>query len=416
MRWWQTLWWLIRVAPRTPSNGGGLSVWLYRWWNERFTGSGKMLLILWFTLIVIEMYPGKTGALYPAIGLSVALLVAWISTLRPPPLQAQWFFPSQIREGERAQIHLEITNQGTQSIERVGAWAFWEEKFLDLQGEPKVVASLQPGEKALLTLTFAAKRRGPCPMIGPTTYQVEPLGFMRSRRSMGTQASFAVQPSLIPVLQMPFLLQGRSGQAFAKVLHFTQQRRSDDLAGIRPYRPGDSLRDVHHKAWARWGKPMSREYEAERGQGILVYLDYGCQFIGERQLVEPTLQLTAGVVQYLHEHQALGRFVLGGEEVDLSRCASPLDSILDQLARIPRPTWWRWPKPRPCQWEAYPLGPVLLIGCSRFWLQQDLPQGKRSKKLMVQNQSFPPSLNDSDQTLILHSEWIQQQRTTGVVL
>jgi len=34
-----------------------------------------------------------------------------------------------------------------------------------------------------------------------------------------------------------------------------------DLLGVRPYRPGDPVRDLHARSWARHGSPMVREYQ-----------------------------------------------------------------------------------------------------------------------------------------------------------
>jgi uncharacterized protein (DUF58 family) len=36
---------------------------------------------------------------------------------------------------------------------------------------------------------------------------------------------------------------------------------SDDFRDLRPYRPGDSLKQIDWAAWARTGKPIVREYE-----------------------------------------------------------------------------------------------------------------------------------------------------------
>ena len=43
--------------------------------------------------------------------------------------------------------------------------------------------------------------------------------------------------------------------------------------GVRPFQPGDTLRQVHWRATARLGSPVSRRYEPARGREVLIALD-----------------------------------------------------------------------------------------------------------------------------------------------
>lgn len=45
------------------------------------------------------------------------------------------------------------------------------------------------------------------------------------------------------------------------------------FGGVRPFQPGDSLRQVHWRATARLGKPVSRRYEPARGREAVIALD-----------------------------------------------------------------------------------------------------------------------------------------------
>lgn len=47
----------------------------------------------------------------------------------------------------------------------------------------------------------------------------------------------------------------------------------DAVAGLRAWRPGDPLRDVHWKATARRGEPVVKERDATAGEGLEVVLD-----------------------------------------------------------------------------------------------------------------------------------------------
>lgn len=44
-------------------------------------------------------------------------------------------------------------------------------------------------------------------------------------------------------------------------------------AGVRPFQPGDSLRQIHWRATARLGTPVSRRYEPARGREVVLAID-----------------------------------------------------------------------------------------------------------------------------------------------
>ena len=137
-----------------------------------------------------------------------------------------------------------------------------------------------------------------------------------------------------------------------------------DFVGVREYREGDSLRDLHHKAFARYGRPFTKEFETERGAGAILVLDTAARNLREKSSVEMLIRLAAGVGLWLLERHALGRFFIGDDEISLVQ-GDGGESFLESLARIP-PTSLRMSKTANAQklWSpaARPLGPVLRVG------------------------------------------------------
>ena len=133
---------------------------------------------------------------------------------------------------------------------------------------------------------------------------------------------------------------------------------------MREYREGDSLRDLHHKAFARYGRPFTKEFETERGAGAIPVLDTAARNLREKSSVEMLIRLAAGVGLWLLERHALGRFFIGDDEISLVE-GDGGESFLESLARIP-PTSLRMSKTANAQklWSpaARPLGPVLRVG------------------------------------------------------
>jgi hypothetical protein len=147
-----------------------------------------------------------------------------------------------------------------------------------------------------------------------------------------------------------------------------------DFVGVREYREGDSLRDLHHKAFARYGKPFTKEFETERGAGAILVLDVTARSLREKSSVEMLIRLAAGVGLWLLERKALGRFFIGDDEIALVQGDSGV-SFLEALARIPAASWLeariskgprnsRNATSAPKLWSpaARPLGPVLRMG------------------------------------------------------
>lgn len=189
------------------------------------------------------------------------------------------------------------------------------------------------------------------------------LGITSILKPASGNFELVVQPRAIPVGQMHFLAYGKSGRAFAPYLQ-QSFKRGLDFIGIREYREGDSLRDLHHKAFAKYGKPFTKEFAAERGEGIVLLLDVSCQKVADKIRVENAVRLTAGIAQYLVGRSLLGRFFIADREISLPKDA-PHDSfakILDALARAPYPEIGKkFPKPQKWNPAARPMAPVLSV-------------------------------------------------------
>lgn len=376
-------------------------MWLFNWWVQRFTGPGKTLLVVWTSLLAVAAIPGWSGALLP-LGLGFcALSMAWLTTIVAPKLEAQWNFPSGITEGQSFSLIIHIHNSGLRELRDAGAWFFWADQWLQAQGEPRTVAKLAPGESARIVVPMRALRRGPFTLQGPLAFVLDPMGLMRRRCQVLQKTTVLVRPRMVAYEIENFLVRGTSGQEFSRVL-LPQHHRSTELLGVREYRAGDEVRDIHHRTWARLGKPFTKEFGKERGAGIVLVVETGCMRYLERRNVDAMLRIAAGVAQWLVERGVLGRFLLDGQEVPIPQGFGALETILDTLAEIPVPLWWAWPSPSVFSPSARSLGPVLAISCSPQWVSQDRAyQGGICKRVLVSH----TRISSQDERLL----WIDAQ-------
>jgi uncharacterized protein (DUF58 family) len=111
---------------------------------------------------------------------------------------------------------------------------------------------------------------------------------------------------------------------------------SMDLLGVRPYRPGDSIRDLHARSWAKRGAPVVREYQEEYFTRLGVIVDCDATISKASQL-EAALSLAAGVMAHLSRGEALIDLLVVGDTVHpltIGRSLGHLDQALDRLACV----------------------------------------------------------------------------------
>ncbi len=119
---------------------------------------------------------------------------------------------------------------------------------------------LAPGEKTTLNLSLTPEKRGVIILDDLRICLPDPFGiFQRCRKADAHKDKLIVLPHRyrLPPLDLPgharFQL---GGEAASSTLG-----QSGDFTGVREYRPGDPLRHIHWKSWARTGKPIVKEYE-----------------------------------------------------------------------------------------------------------------------------------------------------------
>jgi uncharacterized protein (DUF58 family) len=98
-----------------------------------------------------------------------------------------------------------------------------------------------------------------------------PLGFWAARKSVPVQSEIRVYPNLLSDrknLAALFLNRGRFG--------FHAQRqvgKGRDFEKLREYVPGDGYDEIHWKATARRGKPITKVFQIEKTQEVYVIID-----------------------------------------------------------------------------------------------------------------------------------------------
>jgi len=170
--------------------------------------------------------------------------------------------------------------------------------------DPEMEVKLLPGhEWSRVNWACTPKRRGKYQLDTACVEGSSPLGFWAVRRRMATPAEVRVYPNLLSErrnLASLFLNRGGYG------IHARRQvGKGRDFEKLREYVPGDSFDEIHWKATARRGRPVTKVYQIERTQEVYVVVD--SSRLSARTQIIPQEKSVAG--DGLVETTVLERFV-----------------------------------------------------------------------------------------------------------
>lgn len=189
-----------------------------------------------------------------------------------------------------------------------------------------------PGERADVAMTARFVSRGLHHLDPFTAAIITPLGLTCGPRVASDGVKVHVVPRIANVVRLPLAIASRhqpGGVALA-----SKAGESMDLAGVRPYRPGDPVRDLHARTWARTGSPAVREYQQEYFTRVGVILDTGTR---DHDQLDAAIELSAGVVAHLSRGEALIDVLVVGyviHELTLGRSLGRLEQALELLAEV----------------------------------------------------------------------------------
>lgn len=191
---------------------------------------------------------------------------------------------------------------------------------------------LGPSGRTTATMQATFRARGSHHLDAFEAVPVVPLGLATGRGRVSETPRFFVVPRIANVRHIDLPMSSKhqpGGVALA-----SKSGESMDLLGVRPYRPGDPVRDLHARSSARAGVPVVREYVQEYFTRVGVVLGTDAP---DEESLEAGIELAAGVVAFFSRGEALIDVLIVGEQVHdltLGRSLGFLDQALDMLAEV----------------------------------------------------------------------------------
>jgi uncharacterized protein (DUF58 family) len=140
--------------------------------------------------------------------------------------------------------------------------------------------------------TWTARRRGLYRVEAIYLEAVSPLGMWQVRRSEPVAMELRVYPNLRRDDDLKALRAGMSG-----VHAMRQVGRGREFEKLREYLPGDGFDEIHWKATARRGRPITKVFQVERTQEVYVIIDrsrLSARPVGDETTLER--QIAAGLI------------------------------------------------------------------------------------------------------------------------
>ncbi len=240
--------------------------------------------------------------------------------------------PGRVAAGEVMTFTIVVRNEGPRPVYALrirGPFLPWDVSWVG--GVPSI-ACLEPGREARVTLRARFLRRGHRALGRFRAMSVRPLGLVSGRRILGEPVEVTVVPRVPRIVGLRRPQDSR--RAGERTARGAVAGESFELLGVRPYRAGDRIRDLHARSWARVGAPIVREYRRPAQERVVVMLSAVAPGV-PREIFDAAVELTAGLAAALVRAEAdVALFVVGEPEVAASHVmrGGALEPMLDRLA------------------------------------------------------------------------------------
>ena len=171
--------------------------------------------------------------------------------------------------GRAAKVELRIRNERQQKKNLRVALA-WPREIKPAEEEIDVALPVG-SEWSLIALACMPLQRGSYKLDLAFVESASPLGLWAARKSFPVQSELRIYPNLLTErknLAALFLNRGAFG------IHAQRQvGKGRDFEKLREYVPGDGYDEIHWKATARRGKPITKVFQIEKTQEVYVIMD-----------------------------------------------------------------------------------------------------------------------------------------------
>ena len=165
---------------------------------------------------------------------------------------------------------------------------------------PVAVGNLSPKEKIEVNVDMRPLRRGYLHFTKTHIARPDPFGLFRAFQTVVKKDSLLILPRTyrLPALKLSGARKYQQGGLNQAGLSGDSQ----EFLSLREYRPGDPLRAIHWRSYAKLGKPVVKEFQDE--------------FFTRQGLILDTFMVHAGEAAFEEAVSLAASFVIGGQAQD----------------------------------------------------------------------------------------------------
>ncbi len=199
---------------------------------------------------------------------------------------------------------------------------------------PQPIPSLPPNGTAEVRMEMTPLRRGVVRLTGLLVGRLDPLGLFFSFLALPNPQSVLILPKryLLPPLPLPGAMRYQHGG----VAQASSVGESEEFVALREYRPGDPLRRIHWKSWAKAGQPVVREFQDEFFVRHALVLDTFLE-APESELFEEAVSVAASFACTIQTQESLLDLMFVGPEafcLTAGRGLAHMEQMLEILASV----------------------------------------------------------------------------------
>ncbi len=312
----------------------------YRWRNN-LTPAGRMMFFILFLsgvgtitlrVPIYQIFFGVISFLF-AVGIA--------GRIYRPKLEIVGNIPSKVTAGHSVTGEFRLKNIGRKNAYDVSiGFPELHRSLQQVDDSIKTISILNPGETENLDITLKTHQRGIYELPNLKGFSYFPFGLEKFGKSRCVIEPLLVLPSFHPLnhLQVP---KGRRYQP-GGIAMTSNVGESPEYIGNRDYSPGDPVRRIDFRSWAKTGSPVVREYQDEYYCRIALILDTHVDPSrkkgkkGFREL-EAAISLIASIADHLSNGEYIIDFFAAGPDLHVFRAGrhtAHLDSVLEILACV----------------------------------------------------------------------------------
>lgn len=213
-------------------------------------------------------------------------------------------------------------------------WAWLMRQRRGIESSEYALAPIASGKETELAVTVTPLRRGYIRFVGAMIARPDPFGLCRAFARTVAQDSLLVLPRRYPVpeIQLP----GNRRYQQGGVALASSVGDALEFFALRDYRPGDPLRHIHWRTWARQGKPVVKKYQDEYFVRHALILDTFIDTL-ESPIFEDAVNAAASFSYSIRQQDALLDLMFVGTEAyrfTSGRSLSSIDSMMEILACV----------------------------------------------------------------------------------